>query len=187
MVGSQVGDTSAGSPPWTDLNGDHWSVLWKFGYAGGDESDLGSGNHRVALCRADRCFDRQRALPRFPREIGTAFALGWFGCFGFGDSDVSHGASAQVATGFVIQAPFKHLLAQRTGNDILGARFVWSRSSMTTKTADHENEYTLETKYALQLAPRIRLQPDFQMIWNPAYNPNTNQATMFQIQLALAW
>jgi len=45
----------------------------------------------------------------------------------------------------------------------------------------------LETKYALQLTPTIKIQPDFQVIRDPAFPRDTDQAMVFQLQLALAW
>jgi carbohydrate-selective porin OprB len=41
--------------------------------------------------------------------------------------------------------------------------------------------------YALQLTPTIKIQPDFQMIWDPVFHKDASQATVFQIQLVLAW
>jgi carbohydrate-selective porin OprB len=92
-----------------------------------------------------------------------------------------------VGTGFVLQGPFEHFLLQRKSNDFLGVGFVWSQPSATSKTVYHENEYVLETVYALQLTPTIKIQPDFQMIWDPVFHKDANQATVFQIQLVLAW
>jgi carbohydrate-selective porin OprB len=45
----------------------------------------------------------------------------------------------------------------------------------------------METVYALQLTPTIKIQPDFQMIWDPAFNKDHAQATVFQLQLVMAW
>ena len=33
----------------------------------------------------------------------------------------------------------------------------------------------------------MKLQPDFQLIWNPAHNPDPGPAATFQLQLNLAW
>jgi hypothetical protein len=87
----------------------------------------------------------------------------------------------------VFQGPFKHLLLQRTSNDLLGVGFVWSEPSSTSQTVYHENEYVLETVYVLQLTPTIKIQPDFQMIWDPAFHEDTSRAMVFQLQLVLAW
>jgi carbohydrate-selective porin OprB len=92
-----------------------------------------------------------------------------------------------VATGIAIQGPFKHFLLQRTSNDVLDLGFVWSQPSESSSRVIHENEYVLETKYAMQLTPTIKLQPDFQMIWNPAYNAKADEAAVFQLQLYTAW
>jgi carbohydrate-selective porin OprB len=39
----------------------------------------------------------------------------------------------------------------------------------------------------LQLTPTIKIQPDFQMIWDPAFHEDTSRAMVFQLQLVLAW
>ena len=44
-----------------------------------------------------------------------------------------------------------------------------------------------ETVYALQLTPTIKIQPDFQLIRDPAFHKDTNQAMVFQLQLVMAW
>jgi carbohydrate-selective porin OprB len=188
MLGGNIGHAPAGFSPWTDVDGDNWSVLWEFGYAPADVLGLGPGIYRVQPFVAQAgeftggglCFDLQQ-------KLGPHSPFGWYGRFGFGDSKVSAGAAAQVGTGFVVQGPFKHLLFQRTSNDVLGVGFVWSQPSATTKTVYHENEYILETKYALQLTPTIKIQPDFQVIRDPAFPRDTDQAMVFQLQLALAW
>ena len=151
----------------------------EIGYAPRDFLNLGPGVYRIQPFLAARgghndttggglCFDLQQ-------QLGSESPLGWFGRFGFGDSKVTGGAAEQAGTGFVLQGPFKHLLLQRTSNDLLGVGFVWSEPSYTTKTVYHENEYGLETVYALQLTPTIKIQPDFQMIWDPAFNKNTTR------------
>ena len=86
-----------------------------------------------------------------------------------------------------MQGPFKHLLLHRTSNDLLDVGFVWSQPSDSTSKVDHRNEYVLETKYAMQLTPTVKLQPDFQMVWDPVYNSKQDQAAVFQLQLYLAW
>jgi carbohydrate-selective porin OprB len=188
MFGSSLGDTVAGHSAWTDVNGDNWSLLWELGYAPTDVFGLGPGIYRAQPFVAQvgdftgggLCFDLQQ-------KLGPHSPFGWFGRFGFGDSEVSSGASAQVGTGIAIQGPLKQLLLQRTSNDLLDVGFAWSQPSVSTKRVEHENEYVLETKYALQLTPTIKLQPDFQMVWNPAYNSKADQAAVFQLQIYLAW
>jgi carbohydrate-selective porin OprB len=188
MAGGSMGNAPAGFVPWTGFSAENWSLPGEIGYAPRDLFDLGPGVYRIQPFAASvnhatgggLCFDLQQ-------QLGSQSPLGWFGRFGFGDANVSAGAAAQAGTGLVVQGPFKHLLLQRTSNDLLGVGFVWSQPSSTSKTIYHENEYVLETVYALQLTPTIKIQPDFQMIWDPAFHQNTDHAMVFQIQLAIAW
>ena len=188
MAGASVGDAKAGNAPWSDYSGENWSLPEEIGFAPRDLFDLGPGVYRIQPFAAEvdgatgggLCFDLQQ-------QLGSDSPLGWFGRFGFGGKKVSDGAAAQAGTGFVVQGPFKHVLLQRTSNDLLGVGFVWSQPSSTTKTVYHENEYVWETVYALQLTPTIKIQPDFQMIWDPAFHRDTDQAMVFQLQLAVAW
>lgn len=126
------------------------------------------------------CFDLQQ-------QLGSQSPFGWFGRSGFGSSKVSAGASAQVGTGFVMQGPLKHLLWHRTSYDFLGVGFAWSQPASTTKAVYHENEYVLEAVYAQQLTPFVRLQPDCQIVWNPAFNRDAGPALVFQFQLVVSW
>jgi hypothetical protein len=70
---------------------------------------------------------------------------------------------------------------------LLGVGLVWSQPASTSKTVYHENEYVLEAFYTLQLSPTIRLQPDLQVVWNPAFNRDAGPAVVSQVQLVLAW
>jgi len=188
MAGGSMGNAPAGFAPWADFSGENWSVPGEIGYAPRDIFDLGPGVYRIQPFAAEvngstgggLCFDLQQ-------QLGSDSPLGWFGRFGFGGSKVSDGASAQAGSGFVLQGPFRHMLFERTSNDLLGVGFVWSQPSSTTKTVYHENEYVLEMVYALQLTPTIKIQPDFQTIWDPAFHRDTDQAMVFQLQLVMAW
>ena len=188
MAGGSVGNPPDGSPPWTDYSSENWSAPVELGYAPRDFLNLGPGVYRIQPFVAGAngttggglCFDLQQ-------QLGSESPFGWFGRFGFGNSKVTDGASVQAGTGFVVQGPFKHLLLQRTSNDLLGVGFIWSEPDYTTKQIYHENEYGLETVYVLQLTPTIKLQPDFQMIWDPAFNKDHAQATVVQLQLVMSW
>ncbi len=188
MAGGSMGGNGAGDAPWTDFSGENWSLPGEIGYAPRDFFNLGPGVYRIQPFAAEvngdtgggLCFDLQQ-------QLGSDSPLGWFGRFGFGGEKVSDGASAQAGTGFVVQGPFKHLLLQRTSNDLLGTGFVWSQPCSTSKTVYHENEYVWETVYVLQLTPTIKIQPDFQLIRDPAYHKDTDQALVFQLQLVMAW
>jgi carbohydrate-selective porin OprB len=189
MLGVSVGSSQPGVRAATEFNPDTWSILGETGWAPSDVLGLGPGTYRIQpfLARAGGpiqgglCFN-------FQQRLGPHSPFGWFGRFGMGGSAVSDGASAQVGTGVVMQAPLAHLgLVPRLTNDVMGVGFVWSQLSATTKTVYHRNEYVFETFYTLQLAPTTRLQADFQVIWNPVFNPNPGPVSVFQIQYIVAW
>jgi porin len=71
--------------------------------------------------------------------------------------------------------------------DAAGIGLAWSQPSDTSKTVFHENEYSLEAGYVLQITPTMKLQPDVQVVWNPAFNPASGPAVVFQLQLDIAW
>ena len=187
MIGSSVGDASAGETPWTDLSSDFWSLEGEVGYAPRDFVGLGPGVYRLQPFIAESdgwmqgglCFNMQQ-------QLGHDSPMGWYGRLGFGGSHVTGDAETQIGTGFVWQGPLKHLLLQRTSNDYFGIGFVWSQPSATTKTIIHENEYVLEVTYAQQLTPLAKLQPDLQVVWDPTFN-SANSAVVFQVQVVLAW
>jgi porin len=187
MLGLTMGNASAGSPPWTDFSTEHWSTLGEIGYAPDDFFGLGPGIYRIQPFLAQAGGPTQGGLCfNIQQQLGRQSPFGYFGRFGFGGADVTAGASAQVGTGLVMVGPLKHAgLVPRLSNDFLGVGFVWSRPSATGVV--HRNEYVFETTYALQLTPTTKLQPDLQLVWNPARNPNTGPAVVLQLQLEVAW
>ena len=68
-----------------------------------------------------------------------------------------------------------------------GVGFVWSQPSATTQTVYHRNEYVAEAFYTLQLSPMSRFEPDFQLVWNPVFNPDSGPFTVVQAQFILEW
>lgn len=189
MVGASAGNGSAGHAPWTDFNWNSWSLLGEIGYMPDDFLGLGPGAYRLQPFVAQAGGPVQGGLCfNLRQQLGRHSPFGWFGRFGFGGSEVTAGASAQIGTGFVMHAPLAHAgLVPKLNNDLLGIGFVWSQPSATTKTVYHENEYIAESFYTLQLTPTMKLQADFQVVWDPAFNPDAGLATVFQLQLNLAW
>jgi porin len=216
MIGSSVGKGRAGFVPWTDFAWGNWSLLAEFGYAPRDFLGLGPGVYRIqpflgqvtgttetsytvtvpgttnttdvtvsssttSPIQAGLCFN-------FQQQLGKDAPFGWFGRFGFGGSQVSAGAQAQIGTGFGMRGPFEYVgLFPSRGYDAAGIGFVWSHASSADQSAYHQDEYGLELGYVLQLTPTIKLQPDLQVVWNRAHNPDTGPATVFQLQLDIAW
>jgi porin len=189
MTGATAGNASAGQTPWTNFSWQDWSVVSEFGFAPHDFFGLGPGVYRVQPFLARAGGPTQGGIGfNFEQQLGHKSPFGWFGRFGIGGSQVSAGASTQVGTGFVMEGPLEHLgLVPKLTNDYAGVGFVWSQPSATTKTVHHRNEYVAETFYTLQLAPLMRVQPDLQLVWNPAFNPDPGPFTVVQAQIILSW
>ena len=188
MAGASAGNNIAGFAPWTEFDLNTWSLLGELGYAPKDVFGLGPGIFRVNPFVAESKGSAGGGLSfNLQQKLGPRSPFGWYGRFGFGGEDVSHGAAAQIGTGFVMQGPFQHVLLQRTSNDLLGVGFVWSQPSAAGQPVYHQNEYIAEAFYTLQFSPTLRLQPDFQFVADPAFNRDHDYAMVFQLQLILAW
>ena len=216
MLGYSVGQAPAGQLPWTDFSWNNWSLLGEIGFAPKDVLGLGPGVYRIqpfvaqvtrmaqttytftapgttnstsvtldsstnSPVQAGLCFNLQQ-------QLGQDARFGWFGRFGFGGSQVSAGAAAQIGTGIGMRGPLEYAgLFPSRGNDVAGVGFVWSQPSWSAGAPAYHNEYVLEAGYVLQLTPFARLQPDLQVVWNPAYNSTASHALVFQLQLNIAW
>jgi hypothetical protein len=188
MAGGSKGGNQAGNAPWIDYGSENWSIPMEIGYAPENFLNLGPGVYRIQPFAAGANGTSGGGLGfNLQQQLGKYSPLGWFGRYGFGDSKVTGGASEQAGTGFIFKGPFDHVLLERKSNDFLGVGFIWSEPDYTTKTVYHQNEYGVEAVYTLQLTPTIKIQPDFQMIWDPAFNQDHAQAMVFQLQLDMAW
>jgi porin len=173
-LGYSVGSASPAEAPRENFRWENWSLEWEIGCAPADFLGLGPGVYRIQPFVGRAGGAAQGGLGfNLQQQLGRSSPFGWFGRFGYGGSQVAGGAKAQVGTGFVMQGPLKYAgWVPQLSNDPLGMGFVWSQPSATTKTVYHENEYVFETFYTLQLSPTSRLQPDLQIVWNPAFNPD---------------
>jgi hypothetical protein len=189
MFGATAGNASGGQTPWTNFSWQYWSAQWEFGYAPHDFLGLGPGVYRVQPFVAEAGGPTQGGIGfNIEQQLGHKSPFAWFGRFGVGGSQVSGGASTQIGTGFVMEGPLEHVgLVPKLTNDYAGVGFVWSQPSATSKTVYHRNEYVAETFYTLQLSPMMRLQPDPQIVWNPAFNPDAGPFTIVQTQFILTW
>ena len=188
LLGYSVGSSSPAYASRTDFSWEVWSLEWEVGYAPGDFLGLGPGVYRIQPFLARKDAVQGGLAFNFQQQLGQNSPFGWFGRFGYGASEVSGGAKAEVGTGFILQAPLKYAgWVPQSSNDLLGVGFVWSQPSATMKTVYHNDEYVFETFYTLQLTPLSRLQPDLQIVWNPAFNPDAGPAVVFQFQFILRW
>lgn len=198
MLGGSVGHGRAGAPPWTGFAWDNWSALGEVGFAPADVFGLGPGVYRVQpfLGQVNGATAEAGFGLNFQQQLGSKSPFGWFGRYGRGGTErwlaaaesTSGHTGSQVGTGFVMGGPLHHvgLLPGRV-HDAAGIGFVWSHPDLETKAVQHVDEYAVEVGYVVQLTPTARLQPDFQVVWNRAYNPDPDPATVFQIQLDLGW
>ena len=96
--------------------------------------------------------------------------------------------SAQIGTGLVMKGPLQQAgLFPSRYDDAMGIGFVWSQPSASSRPVLHQNEYVMEASYVLQLTPLAKLQPDLQVVWNSAHNPDPGPALVFQLQLEFSW
>jgi porin len=190
MFGTGANNQLAGDSPFNNVSFDNWSYLFEFGVTPANVLGLGPGNYRLQPFVATVNGVTQGGIGLdIGQQLGLQSPFAWFGRFGVGGSQVTiNGAAAEIASGFVLQAPLKSAgLVSKLSNDYLGAGFVWSQPSAVMQPAAHSNEYGFETTYVLQLTPLASIQPDLQVIWNPANNPNADRSVIFQLQLNLVW
>ncbi len=190
IFGAGANNQPPGHSPFDDISSKNWSYLLELGLTPENLLGLGPGVYRLQpfVATVDNTTQTGIGL-NVQQQLGTNSPFAWFGRFGVCGSDVGlDGASAQIATGFVMQAPLEHIgLFPRLSNDYFGAGFVWSQPSADMKPAAHDNEYGFETTYVLQLTPLASLQPDLQVLWNPANNPAADRNVIFQLQLNFVW
>lgn len=189
MAGASVGNARPGVPPWDNFEWDDWTALSEFGYAPRDFCGLGPGVYRLQPFVSSNGGKVQPGIGlNFQQQLGHGSPLGWFGRFGVAGDAVAAGASAQIGTGIVLLAPLKQLgIAPQLSNDLLGAGFVWSRPAESDQPVFHQDEYVFEMFYTLQLSPTTKLQPDLQVVWDPAFNPDSGPSVVFQFQFVAAW
>ncbi len=190
MFATGANNQAAGESPFDDLGVDNWSYILEFGLTPKNVLGLGRGVYRFQPFVATVNGHTQGGIGfNVQQQLGPNSPFGYFGRFGVGGSEAAlFGAKAQVATGLVLQAPLKYAgLFPKLTNDYLGAGFIWSQASAFPQPVGHENEYGFEASYALQLTPLITVQPDVQVLWDPAYHPGTSCAVIFQLQMNLSW
>jgi porin len=190
MLGTGANNQLPGDSPFADLSFDNWSYLLELGLTPKNVLGLGPGAYRLQPFVATVGGVTQVGVGlNVQQQLGTNSPFAYYGRFGVGGTQVTlDGAAAQVATGFVLQSPLKSAgLFPKLSNDYFGAGFVWSRPSAVMQPAAHANEYGFETTYVLQLTPLASIQPDLQVVWNPAGNPGADHNIIFQLQLNLTW
>ncbi|MFO1478053.1 MAG: carbohydrate porin [Verrucomicrobiota bacterium] len=190
MLGTGALNVGPGSSPFDHLGFRNWAWLLEAGWTPSDLAGLGPGAYRLQPFVATVEGTTQGGLGlNCQQQLGTNSPFAWFGRFGFGGTWITaDGASVQSATGLVVQGPLAAAgWVPKLSNDFLGAAFVWTRPSKAFGPAYHSNEYGFEGTYALQLTPLVSVQPDLQVLWNPAANPVADRTVVFQMQFNMLW
>jgi len=196
MIGSSAGYGHAGVMPWTDFAWDNWSLVGEFGYAPRDFLGLGPGVYRIQpfVGQVDGNPTRAGFGLNVQQKLGLQAPFGWFGRYGRGGSErfrseaTRADTGSQVGTGFIMRGPLEYVgLFPGRGRDAAGLGFVWSHPTSADQPLYHRDEYGVELGYVLQLTPTMKLQPDLQIVWNRAHNPDSGPAMVFQLQLDMAW
>ncbi len=124
------------------------------------------------------------------RESGVPAGSGWalsisgeFGdrfipFFRFGDSDGGGGAPAEshISVGFGLTHRY---------DDLFSVALARNKPSRKTFGADLNNEYLLEVSYHLQMSQNVSLLPNFQLIVDPANNPEKDRIWIFGLRVRL--
>lgn len=189
IAGTGALNQSPGQSPFQTLGFNNWSYLLEFGLTPTNFIGLGPGVYRVQPFVATVQGLTQGGVGlNLQQQLGATSPWAWFGRFGVGGTQIAlNGAAAQVASGLALQGPLAYSgLFPKQSNDYLGAGVFWSQPSGPMASVMHDNEYGFEITYVLQLTPLVSIQPDLQMIWDPAYN-QAARSLVFQLQLNLTW
>ncbi|MCX6914143.1 MAG: carbohydrate porin [Verrucomicrobia bacterium] len=190
LFGTGANNQPTGQSPFQELGLHGWSYLLELGLTPENVLGLGPGVYRLQPFLATVGGQTQAGLGlNVQQQLGPNSPFACFARAGVSGSHVAlGGASAQVSGGLAMVAPLKQAgLVPKLSNDLLGLGVVWSQPSATTQPVYHENEYALETFYALQLTPTIKLQPDLQVVWNRAFSPDAGPTFVCQLQINIAW
>jgi carbohydrate-selective porin (OprB family) len=183
--------TPPGGRPWGHLAAADMSYLLEIGWVPGDALHLGPGGYRLQPFLATVGGTTQGGVGlNMNQQLGHGSPVGMFARLGIGGPVATSvgGASAQIATGLVLQQPLHlaHLLKEAS-NNFIGAGFVWSQPAAAQRTAAHFDEYAIELAYALQITPTMLLKPDLQVVWNPADNRHVRDAVVAQLPIVAVW
>jgi carbohydrate-selective porin OprB len=189
MCGAGPNNPVAGRSPLRHLGVNNMSYLFEAGYLPDNLLGLGPGAYRLQPFVATVGGVTQTGIGlNINQQLGAHW--GFFARLGTGGATVTNiqGASAQLATGLVLQNPLRLAgLLTESRNNFLGFGFVWSQPAQAQRPAAHLNEYGLELGYRFQLTATTVLKTDLQAIWNPVNNPQIDSILIFQLALITTW
>lgn len=191
MFGFGPNNQALGASVWRDVSADNVSYVGEIGFVLHDVWGLGPGTYRAQPFVATVNGDTGGGVAfNVGQQLGVNSPLGCFARVGFGDDvtgSISGSVKTQVTAGLAMLSPFgERGFFSSPNDDFAGMGFVWSQP-VDTPGLDHQDEYALELTCAIQLTPTSTIQPDLQFVWDPINNPDGGPATVFQIQLNIAW
>ncbi len=190
MFSMSANNQKTGHSALDNLSLDDISYIMELGLTPQDVLGLGPGVYRVQPFLSSVGGKTQPGVGiDLQQRLGKDSPFGYFARFGVGGATTTlYGAALQFGTGFSVRGPLAKLgLVPRLTNDYAGVGFVWSQPNASRRPAVHFNEYGVEFMYVLQLTRTLTVQPDFQVIQNPANNPKSDTARIFQLQANLIW
>jgi porin len=185
MVATGANNTPSGRPPWYALSGANWTTLGELGFVSEDTFGLGKGVARLQPFVATVQGDVGGGVAlNVEQRLGRDQPLALFGRMGVGSPETArvNGARAQVAGGVALMGSGSAAV-DKDAVDYLAMGFAWTR---VDAPAVHENECVLELTAVRNLTPTLAIQPDVQVIWDPAYGP-ADVNVVFQLQLVFIW
>ena len=73
------------------------------------------------------------------------------------------------------------------GQDLLGFGLNWGEPNEDTFGTGLSDQYTLELFYRLQIAQRLAVTPNVQLLIDPAENPESDQIWVFGLRARIAF
>ena len=187
MLGSAANNTKDGQSPFKDLSFDDWTTTAEFGLITDDMLGLGKAVYRVMpFYGTAKGVSGGGVLFNMEQQLGRNSPAGLFLRAGTTNNALGavQGASTSVAGGVVLNGPSEWTLL-KTQQAYFAAGFYWLEAPY--EAVAHQNEYGLEVSYVFQLTETMTLQPDIQVIFDPANNPQSDAVAMFTLQVVYTW
>jgi porin len=187
MFASEANNTRIRQSPFVNVSSDNWTNSLELGLIGEDVLGLGRGVYRVMPFWGTHDGDSGAGfMVNCEQKLGKDGPFGAFLRTGFTNNALGQvqGARSSVAAGLVLSGKTESAL-MKYQQSYFGAGFYWLEAPGNAIAND--NEYGLEFTYVVQLTETMTLQPDIQVILDPANNPTTGSNVMFTLQLTYTW
>lgn len=190
MGGVGTNNSLAGENPFSRISRDNVSYMTEIGWSDRNAFGIGYGIYKLQPFVATV---EGRTQPGIALNLSQDLGSSPFSVFaraGVGGSAVTvlRGAQTQVSGGLVIKRPLKLLgLVEEDSSNFFGIAAVWSETAHRTAGLSGREETALEFNYSIQMTPTMIIQPNFQLYFNPAYNPSHSFASVFQLQVSINW